>query len=254
MRLPGGEDGRGVKLLVGGRDVVARFCDVPLVGPPNDLPRPPLVARPVLDVVDALGARVRDDGLDGLRSRGVLAVLRGGREVGGKLRGRGDAGDLFCVYGFGFGFFLSVCIPAIVLSVSFEGSRRGEERGRRAASRNAQQGDEREEEGERKQRGRGRGRGFVSWRPFFFFVRLLLVSLLARSFISLSLSVAAFNDGSNSTITRRRTCHGILNGRRWSRRESAEPALSAIELMKFALFLVSFLSFPKVPRSSDTQS
>jgi hypothetical protein len=49
----------------------------------------------------------------------------------------------------------------------------------------------------------------------------------------------------------RRTCHGILNGRRWSRRESAEPALSAIEVIEFPCF---FSSLEKSPESSDTQT
>ena len=94
VRLPNREHGSRIEFLVGRRDVVPRLLDVPLVGSPDDLPCPPRVARPVLDVVDALGARVRDDGLDRLRARGVLAVLCGGGNVRGELRGGGDAGDL----------------------------------------------------------------------------------------------------------------------------------------------------------------
>ena len=184
VRLPDGEDRSGVELFVGGRDVVLDFFDVPPVGAPDQLPRAPLVAGPVLDVVDALGAGVRDHGLDGLGPGGVPAVLGRRRDVRGKLRGGGDAGDLFCFFcccfvcSFFFRFVLTYA-----LSVRFFG-----EFGKRRRKGEGVAGTEEQKRGEKSKEGqeegsRSRSEFFffrLRWQPYF----LLLLFVFSRPSIS----------------------------------------------------------------------
>ena len=96
-----------------------------------------------------------------------------------------------------------------------------EERRRRNARGNKRGG--REEE----QRSRvGVENRVVLFAAAVFFCSPSLVSLF-RSLSRARSSFISLSGCRNSPISR--TCHGILNGRRWSRRESAEPALSAID-------------------------
>ena len=190
VRLPDGEDRSGVELFVGGRDVVLDFFDVPPVGAPDQLPRAPLVAGPVLDVVDALGAGVRDHGLDGLGPGGVPAVLGRRRDVRGKLRGGGDAGDLFCFFcccfvcSFFFRFVLTYA-----LSVRFFG-----EFGKRRRKGEGVAGTEEQKRGEKSKEGqeegsRSRSEFFFSFAVaavFFVVVVRLLSSLYLASLARLS--------------------------------------------------------------------
>lgn len=163
VRLPDGEDGSGVELFVGGRDVVLDLLDVPPVGAPDQLPGPPFVAGPVLDVVDALGAGVRDHGLDRLGSGGVPSVLGRRGDVRGKLGGGGDAGDLarffFRVVVFVVVVFFSCLFSSVRFDVDEGERRRGVEGTLKGGGK------------ERKSRGRGsrsRIEFFVRGGRFFF--------------------------------------------------------------------------------------